>query len=83
MTSSINETSIHNIISQGTGIVCKICANLKAGERPLIGENETRTQLIRDLTPQVSLVEQELFILPEQLNSPPLFARVRVAQSEH
>ena len=79
MTSSINETqnvlldktSTQNIISSGTGIDCYICANLKAGERPLIGENETRTQLTRDLTRRVSLVEQELFILSEQLRSPP------------
>ena len=37
----------------------------------MIGENETRTQLTRALTRQVSLVEQELFIIPWQLRSPP------------
>jgi hypothetical protein len=42
----------------------------------LIAENETRTQLTRALTRQVSLVEQELFILPEQLRSPPCFVVV-------
>jgi len=30
---------------------------------------------------QVSLVEQELFTLPEQLNSPLLFSEVRVTRS--
>ena len=36
----------------------------------MIGKNETRTQLTRALTRQVSLVEHELFILPVQLRSP-------------
>jgi hypothetical protein len=67
----LDKTSTQHIISSGTGIDCNICANLKAGERLLIGENETRTQLTRDLTRWMSLVEQELFILPEQLRSPP------------
>ena len=39
----------------------------------MIGKNETRTHLTRALTRQVSLVEQQLFIVPEQLRSPPLF----------
>jgi hypothetical protein len=67
----LDKTSTQNIISSGTGIDCNIGANLKAGECLLIGENETRTQLTRDLTRWVSFVEQELFILPEQLRSPP------------
>ena len=51
----LDKTSTQNIISPGTGIYCNICANVKAGECPVIGENETRTQLIRALTRQVSL----------------------------
>ena len=42
----------------------------------MIGKNETRTHLTRALTRQVSLVEQELFILPLQMRSPPLFVAV-------
>ena len=42
----------------------------------MIGENETGTQLTRALTRHVSLVEQELFIIPWQLRSPPVFVAV-------
>jgi len=39
------------------------------------------TWFVTKVTPQVSLVEQKLLILPEHLSSSPDFSRVRVALS--
>ena len=47
----------------------------------LFQDSMTRTNPVTRFTRQVSLLEQELFTLPEHLSSPPVFSGVRVTRS--
>ena len=58
--------------------VCRDMATYIAAQHD---HHVTRCSCRLKVTRQVSLVEQELLTLPGYLSSPPVFSRVRIAQS--
>ena len=58
----------------------RICSTCRK-HFPVLSSFMTYYRFLTTLTQRVSLVEQELFTLPEHLSSPPVFSGVRVSRS--